>query len=152
MPGIPESIFDSRDQRKAVEEGLGFAPKFGADRLIPVVVTDHQSGHLLMQAFMNKEALLKTIELGEAVFFSRSRNELWHKGATSGHTQKVIEMRTDCDQDCIWLRVEQSGAACHVGYTSCFYRSYPVGEAWTEDAKLVMEEDEKVFDPNEVYG
>ena len=87
---------------------------------------------------------------GEAVYYSRSRQELWHKGATSGHVQKVVEMRVDCDQDAIWLRVDTGGkGSCHVGYRSCFYRSVPIGEA---GAALRYEEDEKVFDPKAVYG
>ncbi len=143
--------FAERTDKKMIEEGSAFAPKFDKDGLIPAVVTDHQTGELLMQAFMNAESLKMTIKLGEAVYWSRSRQEIWHKGATSGHTQTVIELRTDCDQDCIWLRVKQAGSACHVGYNSCFYRAYPVGEEWSEGAELTVTEANKSFDPDTVY-
>lgn len=148
--------FAVRGEKKQIEEGTDFAPKFDANGLIPAVATDHQTGDVLMLAYMNAESLQKTIELGEAVYYSRSRQELWHKGATSGHVQKVIELRTDCDQDAIWLRVEQLGSgACHVGYRSCFYRSVPCGESATRDAgtvQLQFGEDQKAYDPSQVYG
>lgn len=145
--------FAPRDDKKALEEGKGFAPKFGGHGLIPAIVTDAGTGELLMMAWMNETALLKTIETGEAHYWSRSRQELWHKGATSGHTQKVMEMRTDCDQDAIWLKVEQKGAACHVGYKSCFYRSVPVGKALDDASEaLMITETKKAFDPSKVYG
>ena len=101
-----------------------------------------------MFAFMNREALTQTLELGEAVYWSRSRSEIWHKGATSGHVQKVVELRIDCDQDVVLLRV-LSGPACHVGYDSCFYRA-----ARIEDGKAVLDvvKDGKAYDPDEVYG
>ena len=105
-----------------------------------------------MQGYMNEEALKKTISLGEAVYFSRSRQALWHKGKTSGLIQKIKEIRIDDDQDCVWLRVDvKGGASCHVGYRSCFYRSIPMDN---DKSKVVLkfEEDEKVFDPNEIYG
>ena len=105
-----------------------------------------------MQGYMNEEAFKKTISLGEAVYFSRSRQALWHKGKTSGLIQKIKEIRIDDDQDCVWLRVDvKGGASCHVGYSSCFYRSIPMDN---DKSKVVLkfEEDEKVFDPNEVYG
>jgi phosphoribosyl-AMP cyclohydrolase len=105
------------------EEGLKLQPKFDAAGLVTCVATDADSGEVLMVAHMNDEALRKTISSGEAWYFSRSRNSLWRKGETSGHTQRVIEMRVDCDQDAIWIRVEQTGAACHTGRRSCFYRS-----------------------------
>lgn len=104
---------------------------------------------------MNEEAFKKTIELGEAVYYSRSRETLWHKGATSGLTQLVQEMRIDDDQDCVWLRVhvQGNGASCHVGYRSCFYRSVPTKDAFAHtQGTLHFEETEKVFDPKEVYG
>ena len=110
------------DQVKEIEEGLGFQPKFDSDGLITCVVTDVVSGDLLMVAHMNAEALRKTIESGDAWYFSRSRNALWRKGETSGHTQRVVEMRMDCDQDAVWIKVQQVGAACHTGRRSCFYR------------------------------
>jgi phosphoribosyl-AMP cyclohydrolase len=104
-----------------------------------------------MQGYMNEEAFKKTISLGEAVYFSRSRNTLWHKGKTSGLTQKIKEIRIDDDQDCVWLRVDvKGGASCHVGYRSCFYRSIPLDNS-SSKVVLKFEEKEKVFDPEEVY-
>jgi phosphoribosyl-AMP cyclohydrolase len=145
--------FAARQSIEQVEEGSALAPKFDASGLIPVVTTDFSSGELLMHGYMNREALAKTIALGEAVYFSRSRQALWHKGATSGLVQKVREMRIDDDQDCVWLRVDvQGGASCHVGYRSCFYRRVPVGEQELESIELQYMETEKVFDPSQVYG
>tara|TARA_X000000368_G_C22568690_1_gene509703 strand:+ start:57 stop:539 length:483 start_codon:yes stop_codon:yes gene_type:complete len=148
-----ESFFETRDSIEQVEESSSFAPKFDKDGLIPVVTTDYMSGEVLMQGFMNQEALIKTLELGQAVYFSRSRKVLWHKGKTSGLYQIVKEIRIDDDQDCIWLRVDvQGGASCHVGYRSCFYRSIPFGDKFNkESVKLEFEETEKVFDPEDVY-
>jgi len=144
-------LFHPRTTVEEVEEGRTLAPKFDKDGLIPVVTTDHASGELLMHAYMNAEALRKTIELGEAVYWSRSRGILWHKGATSGLVQIVKEIRIDDDQDCVWLRVDvQGGASCHVGYRSCFYRSVPFGSK--TGGELAFEETEKVFDPKAVYG
>src|ERR1700745_1805851 len=105
-----------------VEEGLAFRPKFDASVLVTCVATDATTGDVLMVAHMNDEALRKTIASGEAWYFSRSRKALWRKGETSRQTQRVVEMRLDCDQDAIWIRVEQTGAACHTGRRSCFYR------------------------------
>ncbi len=150
-----EDIFKARESIEQVEESHDFAPKFDEKGLIPVVTTDYESGEVLMQGYMNKEALLQTIELGEAVYYSRSRKVLWHKGKTSGLVQKVKEFRIDDDQDCVWLRVDvQGGASCHVGYRSCFYRSLPVGDAAKDSSSsnLSFTESEKVFDPKEVYG
>jgi phosphoribosyl-AMP cyclohydrolase len=147
--------FKKRKTVEQVEEGTELAPKFQEYGLIPVVTTDYESGELLMHGYMNEEALKKSIELGEAVYYSRSREALWHKGATSGLTQVIKEMRIDDDQDCVWLRVEVqgNGASCHVGYRSCFYRSVPTGEEFEQkEGELNFEEDEKVFDPKEVYG
>jgi phosphoribosyl-AMP cyclohydrolase len=133
-----------------VEEGTALAPKFDANGLLPCVTTDAATGEVLMLAYMNAAALRQTIARGEAVYWSRSRDELWHKGATSGHVQKVVELRIDCDQDAIWLRVDTGGkASCHVGYRSCFFRSVPLGEG---EKVLQFEETEKLFDPKEVYG
>ena len=150
-------MFAKRISVEQVEEGDELAPKFDKDGLIPVVTTDHASGELLMHGYMNEEALRRTVETGEAHYWSRSRAALWHKGATSGLVQKVVEMRIDDDQDAVWLRVAvQGGASCHVGYRSCFYRSLPLGamagEAGEAPVKLHYEETEKVFDPKEVYG
>ncbi len=144
--------FEKRKSIEQVEESTELAPKFDENGLIPVVTTDFSSGEVLMQGFMNEEALKLTIKNGEAVYFSRSRNTIWHKGKTSGLIQKIKEIRIDDDQDCVWLRVEVvGGASCHVGYRSCFYRSIPIDN---NNSKIVLkfEEKEKVFDPKEVYG
>jgi phosphoribosyl-AMP cyclohydrolase len=148
-----EDLFGKRVTVEQVEEGYEFAPKFDAQGLIPCVTTDFDSGEVLMVAVMNREALAKTIETGEAHYWSRSRQQLWHKGATSGLIQKVVEMRIDDDQDCVWLRVGiTGGASCHVGYRSCFYRKVPVGEARKQSTSLEFLEHEKAFDPKAVYG
>ena len=146
--------FAERGDKSHIEEGTSLAPKFDDRGLIAVVATDVRTGDVLMQAWMNREALARTIEIGEAVYWSRSRNELWHKGATSGHTQIVKEMRIDCDQDAIWIKVEQrGGAACHVGYTSCFFRKVPIGdESRANGTDLAFVESEKAYDPEKVYG
>lgn len=107
----------------AREQGLDLMPRFDANGLITAVVTDAANGDLLMVAHMNAEALRLTIESGDAWYWSRSRGELWRKGATSGHVQKVQELRIDCDQDAVWLKVAQTGPACHTGERSCFYRA-----------------------------
>ena len=144
--------FEQRKTIEQVEESTELAPKFDQDGLIPVVTTDFNSGEVLMQGYMNEEAFKKTISLGEAVYYSRSRKTLWHKGKTSGLVQNIKEIRIDDDQDCVWLRVDvQGGASCHVGYRSCFYRSVPFGEKSGSTA-LKFEEKEKVFDPKDVYG
>ena len=144
--------FEARKTIEQVEESTELAPKFDQDGLIPVVTTDFNSGEVLMQGYMNEEAFKKTISLGEAVYYSRSRKTLWHKGKTSGLVQNIKEIRIDDDQDCVWLRVDvQGGASCHVGYRSCFYRSVPFGEK-SGSTILKFEEKEKVFDPKEVYG
>jgi len=133
-----------------IEEGLKLLPKFDADGLVTAVATDAATGELLMVAHMNEEALAKTIASGEAHYFSRSRKKLWRKGEESGHTQRVIEMRVDCDQDAVWLRVEQNGpGACHTGRRSCFYRAVPLGQ--TGEAKLEFREADKAFDPARAY-
>ena len=149
----PESPFGQRISVEQVEEGHELAPKFDPQGLIPCVTTDHASGEVLMVAVMNREALTKTIETAEAHYWSRSRQQLWHKGATSGLVQKVAEMRIDDDQDCVWLRVEiAGGASCHVGYRSCFYRRVPVGAERGQGTKLEFTEHAKAFDPKAVYG
>lgn len=143
-----------RETVEQVEEGAVLAPKFDENGLIPVVTTDADSGELLMHGYMNELALRRTIETGEAHYWSRSRQALWHKGATSGLVQTVREMRIDDDQDAVWLRVDvNGGASCHVGYRSCFYRSMPVGGLdESKPVELKFEETEKVFDPKAVYG
>jgi phosphoribosyl-AMP cyclohydrolase len=147
------TLFGERRTVEQVEEGTDLAPRFDAEGLIPAVTTDFESGELLMHAYMNAEALTKTIETGEAHYFSRSRQAIWHKGATSGLVQKVVELLIDDDQDCVWLRVNVSGgASCHVGYRSCFYRKVPDSDAGRDGAiQLEFTETEKVFDPEEVY-
>jgi phosphoribosyl-AMP cyclohydrolase len=130
------------------EEGLKFQPKFDASGLVTCVATDAGTGDVLMVAHMNDEALRKTIASGEAWYYSRSRKSLWRKGETSGHVQRVVEMRLDCDQDAIWIRVEQSGAACHTGRRSCFYRKVDAGEG---GARLSFVDADRVFDPKAVY-
>lgn len=145
--------FAARLSVVAVEEGALLAPKFSSDGLIPVVTTDARSGEVLMMGVMNSEALLKTIATGEAHYWSRSRQCLWRKGATSGLVQKVVQIRIDDDQDAVWLRVEvEGGASCHVGYRSCFYRSVPVGTLDIAPIPLTFEEKDKAFDPFAVYG
>jgi phosphoribosyl-AMP cyclohydrolase len=130
------------------EEGLSFQPKFDASGLVTAVATDAATGDVLMVAHMNDEALRKTIATGEAWYYSRARNALWRKGESSGHTQRVVEMRTDCDQDAVWIRVEQVGAACHTGRRSCFYRKV---EGESGKVSLALVDAERVFDPNAVY-
>jgi phosphoribosyl-AMP cyclohydrolase len=133
------------------EEGLALAPKFDADGLVICVATDVWNGDVLMVAHMNAEAIKRTIESGEAWYYSRSRKALWKKGESSGHTQRVTEMRVDCDQDTIWIKVEQTGAgACHTGRRSCFYRAVPLRQ--TGAVTLEFRDAEKTFDPADAYG
>jgi phosphoribosyl-AMP cyclohydrolase len=155
---VPPVKFEARESIEQVEEGSGLAPRFDDRGLITVVTTDADSGELLMQAYMNAQALGLTIETGEAHYYSRSRQTIWHKGATSGFVQKVRELLIDDDQDCIWLRVEVAGgASCHVGYRSCFYRRVPVAKEFASKqanghVNLEWTDTEKVFDPGVVYG
>lgn len=146
-----QSNFAQRSSTEAVEEGLAFAPKFDADGLVTCVATDAKTGDLLMVAHMNAEALRRTIESGEAWYFSRSRKRLWRKGESSGHVQRIVEMRVDCDQDAVWIKVEQGGpGACHTGRRSCFYRAVQLGKAGA--ATLEFRDADKAFDPKSVYG
>src|ERR1700753_1441857 len=131
------------------EEGLAFQPKFDAAGLVTCVATDAASGDVLMVAHMNEEALRKTIASGEAWYFSRSRNALWRKGESSGHTQRVLELRIDCDQDAVWIKVEQIGAACHTGRRSCFYRAVNEGE---DGPRLSFVAAEQLFGPTPGYS
>jgi phosphoribosyl-AMP cyclohydrolase len=148
---MPTPVFHPRTSVAEVEEGTLLAPKFDEHGLIPCITTDYGSGEVLMMGYMNAEALRRTVTLGEAVYFSRSRQTLWHKGATSGLVQRVVELRIDDDQDCLWLRVEVSGgASCHVGYRSCFYRGVPVGLEAGQPLRFT--ELEKSFDPAAGYG
>jgi phosphoribosyl-AMP cyclohydrolase len=130
------------------EEGPNFQPKFDASGLVTCVATDVATGDVLMVAHMNDEALRKTIASGEAWYFSRSRKALWRKGETSGQTQRVVEMRLDCDQDAVWIKVEQIGAACHTGRRSCFYRKV---DADGGDIRLSFVDADRLFDPTQVY-
>ena len=153
MTNTSHPWYAARTSVEQVEEGRELAPRFDADGLIPVVTTDHETGEVLMVANMNAEAFAKTIELGEAVYYSRSRKQLWHNGATSGLVQKVREILVDDDQDAVWLRVDvQGGASCHVGYRSCFYRSVPIAPATQGPLDMKFTITEKVFDPQVVYG
>ena len=140
----------ARASTEEVEEGRVLAPKFDAEGLLTCVATDARSGQVLMVAHMNAAALEKTIATGEAWYFSRSRGALWRKGENSGHVQRVVDMRVDCDQDAVWLRVEQEGpGACHTGRRSCFYRAIPLGKTGT--VTLEFCDAEKTFDPKLVY-
>jgi phosphoribosyl-AMP cyclohydrolase len=136
-----------------LEDGTALTPKFDTDGLVTAVATDARSGDVLMVAHMNAQALAKTIATGEAWYYSRSRQALWKKGETSGHTQRVVEMRVDCDQDAVWIKVEQVAGACHTGRRSCFYRAVPLGiaEGNMRAAKLEFR-DARLFDPKAVYG
>ena len=144
-------MFKKRISVKQVEEGKNLSPKFDERGLIPVITTDFNTKEVLMHGFMNEEALKKTIETKEVHYFSRSRNEIWHKGKTSGFVQKVKSIRIDDDQDSIWVAVDiGDGASCHVGYKSCFYRSID-SDSKNNDTTLKFEEKEKKFDPEKVY-
>ncbi len=144
--------FGAREDKKSIEEKPILAPKFDADGLIPAVAMDATTKEPLMLAYMNAQSLRMTLELGEVVYYSRSRQEIWHKGATSGHVQIVKEILTDCDQDALIIYVEQIGAgACHTGRNSCFYRAVDVSKE-KKPAALVFKESERTFDPDAVYG
>lgn len=144
-----DTLLHARTSIEQVEEGVEFAPKFDAQGLIACVTSDAESGEVLMFSYMNAEALKKTVTSGQAHYWSRSRQMLWQKGATSGLVQQVVEMRVDDDQDAIWLRVRVAGngASCHVGYRSCFYRAV---DQVTGALKFV--EAARTFDPFAVYG
>ncbi len=154
MITMTQKIFADRTSVEQVEEGFALAPKFDNDGLIPCVTTDANTGEVLMLGYMNAEALQNTVATAEAHYWSRSRRCLWHKGATSGLVQKVVDIRIDDDQDAVWLSVQvaASGASCHVGYRSCFYRSIELGGSISEPARLIFKETQKSFDPKAVYG
>jgi len=122
---------------------------FNSEGLIPAIAQDHKSGAVLMLAWMNRESLARTLETGQVTYWSRSRQALWRKGETSGHTQRVVEMRMDCDQDAVWIKVEQTGAACHTGRRSCFYRQIVAADG---DTRLSFVDADRQFDPAEVYS
>ena len=141
-----------RGSEQEIEEGQNFAPKFDAGGLIACVVTDVETGVLLLVAHMNAQALERTISTGEAWFYSRSREKLWKKGEISGHVMRVAEIRVDCDQDVLWLKVDAAGAgASHTGRRSCFYRAV-VRNGPDAPLTLAFRDDERVFDPDKVYG
>ena len=146
-------MFKKRDNIKEVEEGKYLSPKFDENGLIPVIATDFQTGDILMHAYMNDEALKKTIETKEVHYWSRSRKKIWRKGQVSGFVQTVKEIRIDDDQDSVWLSVDiGNGASCHVGYRSCFYRSIPLGKIKNEEElEMEFKEKKKIFDPKKVY-
>ena len=146
-------MFKKRDNVYEIEEGDLLSPKFDNDGLIPVITTCYNTKEILMHGYMNVEALKLTLETKEAHYWSRSRKSIWHKGKTSGFTQKVIQIRIDDDQDSVWLSVDiGNGASCHVGYRSCFYRSIPLGKIdQSEKVEMKFEEKEKKFDPEKVY-
>ncbi len=141
--------FAPRGDHREIEEGDRLAPAFDAHGLLSAIVTDAESGEVLMLAHMNAEALRRTLETGIAHYWSRSRRRLWKKGERSGHVQEVLEARIDCDQDALWLRVRQHGpGACHVGYRSCFYRRIEREGPRRGGLEFVAG---KVFDPGRVY-
>ena len=143
--------FSRRKSIEQVEEGSELAPKFDDNGLIPVVISDYSSNDILMHGYMNQESLKETIDTGAAHYWSRSRQLLWKKGATSGMIHRVKEILIDDDQDAIWLKVEVEGlgASCHVGYKSCFYRK--IINKDDSSIRLEFTEKEKVFDPDIVY-
>ena len=146
---MPESCLHERSSKEAIEKGLQLQPKFDDDGLIPCITADAKTNEVLMFAFMNREALEHTIETGKVTYFSRSRGKLWVKGESSGQVQKLVELRTDCDQDAILCKAEigENGASCHNGYRSCFYRKLD-----SDSGELVFAGGEPLFDPEEVYG
>lgn len=149
------TLFPPAGSKAALESGDVLTPRFGQDGTIACVTVDADSGQVLMVAYMNAESLALTIETGEGWYWSRSRSELWHKGATSGNVQKVVELLTDCDQDALVLRVrvEGAGATCHTGQISCFYRQVPLGQkAAGGPVRLEHVGGDRLFDPADVYG
>ncbi|MFD0987007.1 phosphoribosyl-AMP cyclohydrolase [Methyloligella solikamskensis] len=148
---MPSPTKEGTETSATIEETRRFSPKFGPDGTLPAVAVCATTGEVLMLAYMNQEALDRTLETGEAHYFSRSRGKLWKKGETSGNVQKVLELRTDCDQDAVLMKVEMVGspAACHTGRRSCFYRVAPIGET---NGELRFADAERLFDPKKVYG
>ena len=146
-------VFPARTTTAEIELGSSLQPKFGPDGLIPCITCDHATNEVLMFAFMNAGALAHTIRTKQATYWSRSRNKLWTKGEESGHVQLVKELRVDCDQDVVLLRVDNvGGAACHNGYKSCFYRKLDDAAKPDEPASLKLEfTARRVFDPATVY-
>ena len=147
------ALFSKRKNVLEIEEGSKLQPRFDTNGLIPVITSEFQTKLILMHGFMNDEAFSHSIKTGYAHYWSRSRKLLWKKGETSGLYQKIVEMKIDDDQDCVWMevKVEGNGASCHVGYKSCFYRKIIFDEN-NGSTKLVYIEKDKVFDPKAVYG
>ena len=133
--------------KKQIEEGTEFRPEFDKNGLIPVIAQDAESGQILMAAYMNAQALETTIKTGLATYYSRSRRKLWKKGEQSGHIQKVKQILTDCDQDCIILKVTVDAGQCHTGYNSCFYRA--LSKENPEKLEFIAK---KVYDPTKTYS
>ena len=146
-------FFGEVGDKQALEAGMVLSPKFDEHGLIPAIATDYESGEVLMFAWMNAEALRLTIEKRAAHFYSRSRKKLWMKGEESGNVLAVRELRTDCDQDCVWMRVTVGGhgGTCHTGFRSCFYRSVELGEGFENPREMRQGDTERVFDPADVY-
>lgn len=146
-------VFPARTTSAEIELGTVLQPKFGPDGLIPCITTDETTNEVLMFAFMNAESLALTLKTGKASYWSRSRNKLWVKGEESGNAQLVRELRVDCDQDVILLKVQNvGGAACHNGYKSCFYRKLAAGAAFDAPDSMKLELiGRPVFDPATVY-
>lgn len=148
-------VFAPRGSYKEVEKSMLLMPKFDEKGLIPAMAVDYRTKEPLMLAYMNEEALKMTLAIGEAVYYSRSRQEIWHKGLTSGHIQKVHGILVDCDQDALVLLVDQIGAgACHTGHHSCFFRAVPFGDAVKDGDPVALEaaDDGCTFDAEAVYG
>ncbi|AFL52013.1 phosphoribosyl-AMP cyclohydrolase [Sinorhizobium fredii] len=139
------------NDKAELETGSAFTPRFDEKGLVTAVVTDSRDGELLMVAHMNAEALALTIETGIAHYYSRSRNSLWKKGESSGNVQTVQEIRTDCDQDAIWLKVTVAGhdATCHTGRRSCFYRTVGLEDG---QARVTLADERRLFDPAQIYA
>lgn len=140
-----------RTDKQALEAGKDFQPKFDADGLIPCICQDAESGEILMFAYMNEASLEETLKSRAAVYYSRSRQKLWKKGETSGNLQHIVDIRTDCDQDVILIRVRADGPACHNGYPSCFYRDVVMPEEEDQPVQLSFGDRKPEFDPAEVY-
>ena len=146
-------MFKKRENIVEIEEGSYLSPKFDNQGLIPAIAICAKNKEILLHGYMNEEALRLTIEKGEAHYWSRSKNKIWHKGETSGFVQKVKEIRIDDDQDALWISVDiGNGGSCHVGYRSCFYRSVPIKKISDEKKiKLEFKEKNKIFNPKKVY-
>lgn len=151
----PPDLFPKTPAKADLEKGAVLSPRFGADGTVTCVTVDADTGEVLMVGHMNAESLALTIRTAEGWYWSRSRGELWHKGATSGNVQKVVDLRVDCDQDALVMRVrvEGHGATCHTGQVSCFYRVVPLGQdAHAGPVRLEDVGGTRRFDPEKVYG